>query len=621
MDGIYWTKTLGRRISRRRALAATGATAAAAAFLAACGGDDDGDGGGGDGGATSSLTTKPADTFSKAKRGGVLKDFMNAEPNSLDPINPQADLNNIASSIYSTLFVEKPGKFGPAEYVLQGDLAQSWEVAPDGLQVTIKLRDAAKWHNKPPVNGRAVDSADVIAALNRHGAKAPLRSLVWNAASPGGFALAPTAPDAKTVVIKFKEPIAYALNWFASFGSFTGQILMTPKETDGTFDIRQDAIGTGPFYMKEHVNSVRFVLARHPDYWDKDWALVDEINHPIVPEYIARQAQLKAGQIHQAVRNTGTDILKGEDVIAVMKDVPQLLVYQSPFVPSTAVLTFGWQGPDNFKDERVRQAMSMSFDRDLNIDVTYNKVKLEAAGLPVQSIWNSHLNARDSYVKGGWFLDPQSKDYGPNAQYFKYNVAEAKKLLTAAGHPNGFEMKWYYPNAPQFNRKTQAEPMVFFFQGIGIKVIDAGQTDYTQGYIPLNRDASGAFDGLAYHSVTGTIPSVVDATSALVAEHLPSSGVTFHGYSVGGGGGKTGDPALIQILEKARLEKDTAARKKLTLDAQRYLGKAQWNLLEPGGATGYWMAWPAVQNVGVWQGQLPWAHYQKWLDQTKAPFV
>jgi hypothetical protein len=90
---------------------------------------------------------------------------------------------------------------------------------------------------------------------------------------------------------------------------------------------------------------------------------------------------------------------------------------------------------------------------------------------------------------------------------------------------------------------------------------------------------------------------------------------------VGGGGGKTGDPALISILEKARLERDVAARKKLTLEAQRYLGKAQWSQLESGGATGFALAWPAVQNFAVWEGQAPWEKYQIWLDQTKPPFV
>ena len=59
------------------------------------------------------------------------------------------------------------------------------------------------------------------------------------------------------------------------------------------------------------------------------------------------------------------------------------------------------------------------------------------------------------------------------------------------------------------------------------------------------------------------------ATSALVAEHLPSSGVTFHGYDVRVRGDKSGDPELIAILAKARVERNVEARKKLVHEAHQ----------------------------------------------------
>src|SRR3712207_8415294 len=37
----------------------------------------------------------------------------------------------------------------------------SWEIAPDGLTITMKTRANAKWHNKAPVNGRTADATDV----------------------------------------------------------------------------------------------------------------------------------------------------------------------------------------------------------------------------------------------------------------------------------------------------------------------------------------------------------------------------------------------------------------------------------------------------------------------------
>ena len=79
----------------------------------------------------------------------------------------------------------------------------------------------------------------------------------------------------------------------------------------------------------------------------------------------------------------------------------------------------------------------MSWDRDLCIDAFYNVDEFEAEGLPVETRWNTDCRATGT----GWWLDPQGKDFGPNAKYFKHNVAEAKKLLAAAGFANGFDSR------------------------------------------------------------------------------------------------------------------------------------------------------------------------------------
>ena len=164
MESGYWTKFREQRISRRRAITVAGGATAAGAFLAACGGSDSGGGAGGAGG----LVSEPEYTFSEARRGGILRHFVEAEPRSLDPINPQADLNDTVAEIYSTLLVEKPGRLESSAYELQGQLAESWEVSDDGLQITMKLRQGAKWHNRSPVNGRAVDTEDIVFSYNRY---------------------------------------------------------------------------------------------------------------------------------------------------------------------------------------------------------------------------------------------------------------------------------------------------------------------------------------------------------------------------------------------------------------------------------------------------------------------
>ena len=116
---------------------------------------------------------------------------------------------------------------------------------------------------------------------------------------------------------------------------------MYPKEAEGSaLNLSNDSIGTGPFQLKSHQPSVSFTLERNPDYWDKDAAMFDTIEMPIVQEYAARLSQLKAGNIHYGI---SVNTLRAEDVLTLKSDEPRIQLYQSSFdtsLPGT-VMTFG----------------------------------------------------------------------------------------------------------------------------------------------------------------------------------------------------------------------------------------------------------------------------------------
>jgi peptide/nickel transport system substrate-binding protein len=611
------------RISRRKALAATGVTTAAAAFLAACGSDDDGDSGGGDGGGSggkTTLATKTEDTIKEAKRGGILKDRTNADISSMDAQQPIAPLNYPAKHVYSTLTrLKAPYLQADTTFELSPDFAQSWEVAPDGLSITFKLRPNAKWHNKPPVNGRAADASDVEFSWKRYAASAPLRALAANSANPQAPVLSLTATDPQTVVVKLKEPLVYALELFASFGSFTGNITMLPKEAEGGFDIRRDMIGSGPYMLTEYQPSIGFTLKRNADYWDQNANFADQINLPIIIEYAQFLAQIKAGNIlHSA------DQLRAEDLFTIRTDEPRLQIYALDLQTPSMVMTFGQlpEGKSPFTDERVRQAFSMSWDRAAWIDAMFNVSALEAGGVVVDSRWNSALPA-DFGEAGGW-LDPQDeKTFGPNAKYYQRNIEEAKKLLTAAGYASGLDVKSNRITTgviADLARHSEAVEGMVLDAGFRVKVNDI---DYATQYIPQVRDANGQYEGIGFHTVTGTTPWRMHPASALTAEYWSKAGATFKGFSTSGKNDKSGDPAIDSLVEKARLEKDNNRRKALVQDIQRSLGKSLYGLINPGTATKFSVAWPSLRNYQVYRylGASPWTHYSVWLDQTKAPFV
>src|SRR5690606_25360074 len=219
-------------------------------------------------------------------------------------------------------------------------MMESWEFSPDRLQVTFKLRKGVKWHNKPPVNGRDLDVQDVIFSWERHVAKGTDRSFLSNEVNPNAPVLSVTATDNDTIVWTLREPVVFLLA--ALTPTQTGKPNIIPKETDSTFDIRSDMIGTGPFMLDEYTPTVGFKYKRNPDYWDKDWPLVDELEVPIITQYPQPIAQLRAGGIYScAYSNTAT--VQAEDLLPLKREVPEILLYASePTATTVRSLVFGW---------------------------------------------------------------------------------------------------------------------------------------------------------------------------------------------------------------------------------------------------------------------------------------
>jgi peptide/nickel transport system substrate-binding protein len=73
--------------------------------------------------------------------------------------------------VYSALVRFEPGYMKPAANKVVPDLAESWEFAPDGLSIVFKLRPNLKFHDKAPVNGRAVTTDDVLFSWQRFATK------------------------------------------------------------------------------------------------------------------------------------------------------------------------------------------------------------------------------------------------------------------------------------------------------------------------------------------------------------------------------------------------------------------------------------------------------------------
>ena len=598
----YWSTMLNRRISRRHGLAMASGGAFSAAFLAACGGGNSGSSSS-SGDKKTSLVTKAVDESKEAKRGGIWLDSQTADFVSFDP--HFTALPHPSRFLFSTLMRIKPGLLEPAKGDYMLDAAASYELSPDHLQLTMKLRPNHKWHNIAPVNGRAVEADDVVFSYER---------LIKQGSNRGNFAGALGGPidsvkatDKSTVVMKLNQVYAGILALLAGGGS--GNLLLMPKEADGGYDPRRTGIGSGPWLVGDYQPSVGITYKRHEGWYDTSYLYVDQINSPIVSQYATGLAQFIKGGIYRFLINS-------TDVVQTKQDQPQLSLYENEISGGGPIFFFGWNpalgAKTPFRDQRLRQAFSMSWDRDIWIDAFFNVEKFRSQGFAVDTAWNSALPNNNT----GWWLDPQGKDFGPNAKYYKHNPDEAKKLVSAAGFANGVDIEAHYINSSNYGLDFQKriETILNMAAEVGLKT-NYIPADFATDWVPKYQDAKGDFPGISARNLASGNPDVGEKT---IQVFTPDAGVLYTGFYSDDSSFQKGDPKMTALLMKTRAEFDQDKRVALINDFQRMAAESQYIMYVPGGASSFTLAWPVLRNQNIYQGEVvPYVH--QWLDPTKAP--
>src|SRR5207247_503701 len=129
--------------------------------------------------------------------------------------------------------------------------AESWQISPDGLTWTFKLREGVRFHD-----GQELTSADVKFTFDRLFEKSPGKS---------DFIAVDRVEPTGRYGVKFltKEPFAGLL---AALGGFWGFIL-SEAGIKKHGDLNTAALGTGPFMLQDWKVAQQMVLQRHLHYF------------------------------------------------------------------------------------------------------------------------------------------------------------------------------------------------------------------------------------------------------------------------------------------------------------------------------------------------------------------
>ncbi len=564
MNSEYWTR---KRQTRRRLLqgAGVGSLGFAAFSLVGCGDDDD-DGGSGKiqlATPTPAAGATPIDPFAGAKKGGTLKLDNSIDPPTIDPYgNVSVRTKTMANYVYSRLLKYKTGpQYKQGNVRPTGDLAEKVEASADGLKYTFRLRQGIKFHNIAPLNGRALSIEDVRYSWGK-------ATDVKNS-NRGQLAFIDKVeyPDDRTVVMSLKAPNAAFLDVIAD----ASLLYIVPTEAESGFNMAKSMIGTGPWVFESYQPSIGFKFKRNPEWYETGFPLVDAIEITTIPDYANRVAQFQAGA-------TDATALNAQDLTEVKKAVSA-----AQFGPDTSVgLSFIYFDSDPSspwaKDDRVRQAVSMCLDRDALTEVAFNVKAIKAAGIDASIKYN---NVIPISVKR-WWLDPQSPEHGETGKFFKYDVAEAKKLLSAAGYPDGFSTTYQYTgNGYGLEHNQVAEAQIAMLQALGLKTTTDVQ-DYNSKYI--TQTFVGNFKGIAF----GLETSFPEGSGYVL--RLFTDDPNNHG--------RVKDPVLEKLAVQQQSELNEEKRRQIFHDIQRENAKHMYYVPSQAGAGTRWVGYQGhVKNA------------------------
>jgi peptide/nickel transport system substrate-binding protein len=324
-------------------------------------------------------------------------------------------------------------------------LAESWET-PEPTRWRFHLRKGVKFHNGDPFT-----ADDVLFSADRIRSK-------------GSNFLSNVQADAKfvkvddytvDVVLPAANPILIAQwdNWFIMDKKWCEEhnsVAPTPASATTPSFASLNENGTGPFMVESHQAGVKTVFKANPNWWSKPEHNLKEIIFTPIASDATRVAALLSGEVDVIEPVPIQDIARvnSSETAKVMTGPELRTIFLGMDQVRDELLYSSVKGKNPFKDIRVREA----FYKTVDVELIKTRVM---RGLSTPS---ALMIAPELFSLSKDFTRPKLDPDG------------AKKLLTEAGYPDGFEVTMDCPNDRYVNDAAICQAVVGMLARIGIKV-------------------------------------------------------------------------------------------------------------------------------------------------------
>lgn len=344
--------------------------------------------------------------------------------------------SGLATAMPSTQIFASPLRYddnwNPKPY-----LAESWEVAPDGLSVTLRLVKNAIFHD-----GQPVTSEDVAFSIMAIKANHPFQTMLAAVDKVD-------TPDPATAIIRLTHPHPALL-----LAMSPALMPILPKHIYGdgqdlkTHPANLKPVGSGPFRLTEYKQGEYYTLEKFDKFFIADRPKLDRIVVRIVSDQTAAVVSLERSDVN------ALPFVAGVRDIDRLQKMPDVNVTDKGFA---GIGSLNWLAFNTKKkpldDVRVRQAIAFAGNRDF---ITGKLMGGKAA-------------AATGPIAPGSLLEE------PAVETYKLDLARSQQLLDAAGYPkqaDGSRMALtidYLPGADEQQRNV-AEYLRSQLKRIGINL-------------------------------------------------------------------------------------------------------------------------------------------------------
>jgi peptide/nickel transport system substrate-binding protein len=292
----------------------------------------------------------------------------------------------------------------------------------------------------------------------------------------------------------------------------------------------RNANGTGPFVLKSREADVKTVALLNSNWWGKMEGNVNEIVYQPIKQNSTRLAALLSGEVDFVLDPPPNDIprLKRDPKLKVVEGNENRTVFFGMDQGRDELLYSSVKGRNPFKDQRVREAVLAA------IDVNAIKTQvMRGLSIPTAVMYAPQV---DGYPKELDRVKPPDRE-------------RARKLLAAAGYPQGFEVTLDCPN----NRYIQDEPICVAVAAmlaqvnVKVKVNAMPRTTY---FAKLQN-----FD-TSFYMLGWGVPTFDSqyAVQSLLRSHVPKSADGDYNF------GKYSNPKVDQLIDRLKGEVDPKKR-------------------------------------------------------------